>query len=66
MDSTPMTATARDLDPTLPDELMKICAWCQTVIRPGCQPATHVICPTCQAKVERTLDQRPSTEGSAR
>lgn len=30
----------------------KECAWCRTEMRPGVEPTSHGICPTCAEKLE--------------
>lgn len=41
--------------------LTLICAWCSTVLRDGALPATHGICPTCQARVFTDLEGRKAS-----
>jgi len=50
---TPMLRAFRVLgvEPVEPTVPRRVCAWCQTEIAPGVEPASHGICPTCQARV---------------
>lgn len=36
---------------------MVVCAWCQTIMKPGFVPATHGICPQCQEGLYEEFEQ---------
>lgn len=40
------------------EDIKLICAWCQFVLREGSSPASHGICPLCQARVFADTDAR--------
>lgn len=44
------------IEPIEADAPRRICAWCQTDMAPGSEPATHGICPSCKAKLKAEAD----------
>lgn len=36
---------------------MIICAWCKRIMQPGTLPASHGICPECQATEIKALEE---------
>ena len=48
----------RDPLASAPEPTQIICAWCSRVLTPGSQPASHGICPTCEAKAHAELDAK--------
>jgi hypothetical protein len=56
-----MTDNAKlPLSPEADDAPAIVCAWCvpQQVIRPGTFPASHGICPACEAKFDDQAAKR--------